>query len=368
MIESLLKNGVAHTPWPVRLTDGSELSGKLGVNEICKTKCIDHSCAHEYGSLIGTRCRFGLTVYEGRINDARVQVFGVVGPQHRAELPTHSDFKLACKGRSVTAQEFSSWLESTKSFAKIIDIKIKEDLVKSLEPMHDAMRLARDVAQLAEQELNERYPAVIDIFSKATENQKALVKTSAMLVDTFDLLEIYLNPLAATFGQVKSVEIYKLIDKLSKIASLARKTEQRPNVRLHGTSHNKFDVYESFKLIPLILIDNAQKYSRVSGSVDISFHPSPTALEVTVSSEGALLSKSEINRIFERGFRGEAAKKAHPSGMGLGLYIAQLVASAHGFKISVQSTAKNYDLGGIPQGINMFNFVVRNVIKPRNRK
>lgn len=363
MIIDLLKSGGVLVPWPTRLPDGMALEGQLGVNEVCRKKCQTQQCAVDRGTLIGTRCHMGLTVYEGRIADARVQVFGVVGPQHRDALPTHADFKQACKGRSVTAQDFSAWLSALKTLDDTIKKAQDRQLAEALEPLHDAMRLARDVEQLAEQELAEANPNAFDRFAAASANQRALVKTASLLVDTFDLLEIYLNPQAAAFGQPRTVEIYKLLDKLAKIAGLARRQEQRPTVRLQGSTHRAYDVYESFKLIPLTLIDNAQKYSRKGCQVVVQVDETAHGLLVAIVSEGALLSVDEQAQIFKRGFRGQAAIAMHPSGMGLGLYVAQTVAVAHGSRISVASTPLGFEIAGIPQGRNTFSFPVRNVVR-----
>jgi hypothetical protein len=369
VIDVLLKTDCLDTPWPVFLPDGTVIEGRLGINTICKTKCQSRYCYSERSSIIGTRCPLGLTVYEGRVDDICIRVFGVVGPQHRDHIPRHIDFKHACKGRSVTAQDFANWVSRLKAINTSIT-RIQDDrMADALEPLHDAMRLARDVGQLADQLLSESTPEdTLDRFGAASPTHRALIKTSSLLVDTFDLLEIYLNPDAAAFGQTRSVEIYKLLDKLTKIAGLARSQERRPQVRLVGNTRRAYDVYESFKLIPLVLIDNAQKYSRQGGSVTVQLAESGTSLEVCVNSEGALLSVEEQQSIFERGYRGAAARKAHPAGMGLGLYIAKTIARAHGFQIKVASIPEGFDLGGIPQARNTFSFVIRDVPPASSRR
>lgn len=362
MIDLLLKSRGLDVPWPVLLPDGTEIEGRLGINTICKTKCPSRLCRSERSTLIGTKCPLGLTLYEGRLDNYFIRVFGVVGPQHRDDLPRHADFKQACKGRSVTAQDFASWVSRLKVISTSIMQAQDERMAEALEPLHDAMRLARDVGQLADQLLIESTPeGSPDRFNTASPTHRALIKTSSLLVDTFDLLEIYLNPDAAAFGQTRSVEIYKLLDKLTKIAGLARFHERRPPVRLVGNTRRSFDVYESFKLIPFVLIDNAQKYSRQGGSVSVQVTEFGASLEVSVNSEGAWLSPEEQQSIFERGYRGAAALKAHPAGMGLGLYIAKTVARAHGFQIKVTSTPEGFELGGIHQARNSFSFVIRNV-------
>jgi len=362
MIVDLLKSGAVSLPWPTRLPDGIELEGQLGINDICRKTCKVRECVKDRSTVIGTRCHMGLTVYEGRVAGARIQVFGVVGPQHRDDLPKYPQFKQACKGRSVTALQFSAWVDALKTLESTVVTAQENRLAEALEPLHDAMRLARDVEQLAEQELLEANSNSLDRFAAASENQRALVKTASLLVDTFDLLEIYLNPKAAAFGQPRAIEIYKLLDKLAKIAGLARRQEQRPAVRLQGNTRKVFDVYESFKLIPLTLIDNAQKYSRKGCSVIIQVDETAQGLLVSVISEGALLSSDEQSRLFVRGFRGQAAITMHPGGMGLGLYIAQTVAIANRSAIKVESTPLNFEINGIPQARNTFSFSVRSVV------
>lgn len=359
MIESLLKTEALDTPWPTRLADGTILPGRLGVNAICETKCAAQPCLTERSTLIGTRCHLGLTVYEGRIDESSIHVFGVVGPQHRDSLPTHGDFKQACKGRSVTAQDFAAWVSRLKLLSASVRRTRDQSLAEALEPLHDAMRLARDVEQLAERELSETVG--VDRFDSASPTQKALVKTSSLLVDTFDLLEVYLNPQAATYGQPRTIEIYKLLDKLTKIAGLARRQEQRPLVRLRGKTRRAYDLYESFKLIPLTLIDNAQKYSRQGGSVIVEVNEVGPSVEVFVVSEGALLSAEEQVQIFERGYRSAAARSVYPSGMGVGLYIAQTVAHAHGSMVQVSSVSSGFEIAGIAQGCNTFSLIVKGV-------
>lgn len=361
MIETLLQTDALAIPWPTRLVDGTELEGRLGLNDVCRKKCQTRQCASQRSTLIGTRCHLGLTVYEGRLGEGFVQVFGVVGPQHRDLLPAHSDFKGACKGRTVTAQDFATWLSKLKALDAAIRHAHEQSLAEALEPLHDAMRLARDVEQLADRELSEANPGASDRFDAASPTQRALAKTASMLVDTFDLLEIYLNPKAAAFGQPRAIEVYKLLDKLAKIAGLARRTEQRPTVRLQGNTRRVFDLYESFKLIPFTLIDNAQKYSRQGGHVVLQVVEGASSVDVSVISEGAKLSDEEKLRIFERGYRGAAARQVHPSGMGLGLYIAQTVAQAHSSLIRVSSTPLGYEIAGIPQATNDFRFTVRSV-------
>ena len=358
-VASLLKMRLVDVPWPIRVDDET-IEGRLGQNKICTTKCHEKTCWYTASSIIGTVCPLGLTVYETSIGREKVKVIGVVGPSFKDKVPKHNEYKEACKGRSVSAEAVQSWVGEVKEFLDAIDTQQKEALAIALEPLHDAMRLARDVSQLAERTIGEQAGGThAERFENASESHKSLVKSANLLVDTFDLLEVYLNPEAAKFGQLRSVEIYKLLDKLCKIASNARASQSRPRVVLHGNTRRSYDVYETFKLIPFCLLDNAQKYSRDGADVKVQISEQPTSVLIEIKSQGPLIPKADQKKIFERRFRGEAAVQAHPSGMGVGLYVSDIVAQAHNMKIQVTSIGTGFQVGGIDQAVNTFSFELR---------
>jgi len=107
-----------------------------------------------------------------------------------------------------------------------------------------------------------------------------------------------------------------------------------------GNVVNQHKVYESFKIIPLSLIQNAIKY-RKSGDVEIVFDECEDKLDLSVVSYGDPLSEEEISNIFERGYRTEKAKRMQVEGNGLGLYALKVVAEAHKFPVNVKSITHN---------------------------
>lgn len=84
------------------------------------------------------------------------------------------------------------------------------------------------------------------------------------------------------------------------------------------------------------LIENAVKYSPEGGKVEIAaVRRDDGKIAVSVKDCGAGIEKKETGRIFERFYRGAAARKEE--GSGLGLSIALKTAEAHGGKIEVES-------------------------------
>lgn len=88
-----------------------------------------------------------------------------------------------------------------------------------------------------------------------------------------------------------------------------------------------------------ILLDNACKYSREGSEISLTLTASGTKdMLLSVTSEGAPLSKEEQKQIFLRFYRANPSRSGTP-GYGLGLAIASDIAAEHRGKISVQSDA-----------------------------
>jgi len=80
------------------------------------------------------------------------------------------------------------------------------------------------------------------------------------------------------------------------------------------------------------LIDNAIRYSPAGSTVSISLNRRGAFAVLEIADAGAGISHSEIDRIFERFYRGEHVTQ---EGSGLGLAIVKEIADAHGARISV---------------------------------
>jgi len=85
------------------------------------------------------------------------------------------------------------------------------------------------------------------------------------------------------------------------------------------------------------LIDNAAKYSAVDKPIRVTAERRNGSIALEVRDRGAGLDEDEISRIFERFYRGRAARSTEVKGTGLGLSIAETVVKAHEGRIEVES-------------------------------
>lgn len=86
------------------------------------------------------------------------------------------------------------------------------------------------------------------------------------------------------------------------------------------------------------LIDNAIKYNREGGSIDIYTGETPDGTVFSVHDTGIGIAQEDIDRIFERFYRVDKSHSKTVGGTGLGLSIVKHVALVHNARIDVSST------------------------------
>ena len=86
------------------------------------------------------------------------------------------------------------------------------------------------------------------------------------------------------------------------------------------------------------LLDNAVRHSPRDGRVWLSAHASATdQVTIEVADEGPGIAVHEVERVFERFYRADAARSASDGGSGLGLAIARWIVDAHGGAIRAET-------------------------------
>jgi signal transduction histidine kinase len=84
------------------------------------------------------------------------------------------------------------------------------------------------------------------------------------------------------------------------------------------------------------LLDNGIKYGHESGNVTITAESDNREAVIRFSDDGMGISETEINRIWDRLYRGDRSRTKQ--GLGLGLNFVKAVIEAHGGQVSVTSS------------------------------
>jgi signal transduction histidine kinase len=96
--------------------------------------------------------------------------------------------------------------------------------------------------------------------------------------------------------------------------------------------------WDEIRLYQLLsnLVENAIRHGGSEKTVKVEAVGNPDEVRIAVHNDGAPIPHSEIRRIFEPMSQAEGPKRAE--GLGLGLYIARAIATAHHGAIDVEST------------------------------
>jgi signal transduction histidine kinase len=92
----------------------------------------------------------------------------------------------------------------------------------------------------------------------------------------------------------------------------------------------------------LIVIENAVRYNRVGGHIDINTKINHDTFEMDFVNTGVGITYEEKSKLFSKPFfRGGRAKANHPIGMGIGLTIARAIIKGHHGDINVSSDGED---------------------------
>ena len=108
-------------------------------------------------------------------------------------------------------------------------------------------------------------------------------------------------------------------------------------IRVGGTRQEIAGVRKLVYEIIYNLIDNAIKYNRRGGTVDVTVTGADNQVLLTVSDTGIGIPREHIDRVFERFYRVDKSHSKETGGTGLGLSIVKHAVACHHGTINIQS-------------------------------
>ena len=85
------------------------------------------------------------------------------------------------------------------------------------------------------------------------------------------------------------------------------------------------------------LLENAIRYTEPGGKIAVRLSRSPAEVRIEVSDTGIGIPEANLPYVFERFYRSDRARRAHPGGSGLGLSIVKWIVEAHKGQVEVAS-------------------------------
>jgi signal transduction histidine kinase len=123
------------------------------------------------------------------------------------------------------------------------------------------------------------------------------------------------------------------------VAGAAEIVARQKDVKVTVDEYEEAAVYGDPVLIRqliMIVLDNAVKFTDAGGQVHVRVSMLEGAPTLVVEDSGVGIKPEELSRVFQRFFRGEAAR-SRTEGAGLGLSIASWIAREHEASISLKS-------------------------------
>lgn len=162
---------------------------------------------------------------------------------------------------------------------------------------------------------------------------------SIKMKDTIDEL-LYLSNLEYHRNETEQLEqiyfsdvIDDIIDEYDSLARLSK-------ITINKDIDDSY-IYEQTKLLTHLiknLVENAIKYNKPNGEVNISVKKEKHKIVLKVEDTGIGIEEKHLDKIFKRFYRVDTSHNSTTGGTGLGLNIAQKICSLLNAKISVSST------------------------------
>ena len=132
------------------------------------------------------------------------------------------------------------------------------------------------------------------------DNVIAIQTLLSLRVDSLDFAS---NPTLLTLS---TVPVFRRVDKVIRIFR-ATGNAKRLNIEFHGVSYGSIRGPNVFELVPFAILDNSIKYSPAGQKISVAFSETPERVRVDFLSIGPKIEADEMDKIFEKKYRGKNA-------------------------------------------------------------
>lgn len=145
---------------------------------------------------------------------------------------------------------------------------------------------------------------------------------------------------ADTNAQELNLSVFYLNKIIDKVAATYTPLALKNNITIQ--THYDFPIqfigdYSRIQQLLIILVDNSIRYMDVEGLIQISLSEVNQKIHLIIKDNGKGIIKEDLDKIFDRFYRGDGAIVQNKEGSGLGLSIAQWIVKSHHGTIQVKS-------------------------------
>lgn len=178
-------------------------------------------------------------------------------------------------------------------------------------------------------------------------HSEVILENSFLFSTHLDIVNYQLNP--KFISEVEKFDKRNLFGKFHKaIISFKRVSKSKQiSFSVNGKIDTLIEAKPVIDTLPILILDNAIKYSVKNSVIEIDYWEDNTFVGVQVSNMGPYLKPQEITKIFNRGFRGSEAINTEVPGQGCGLNFVKFICDIHNAKITIDSSQNTCMIGDI---------------------
>lgn len=327
---------------------------ELKQNKTCIDKCKEKDCLSILNietNHFEYNCSKGYDNMLHIINDFKFITNGLIYKENK-KIP---------QGRKDVRQEWITNKDSVLIFSKKIQEienhlmkRNNETMEKNFSMFHD-FKTSMSIFFNCTQDIINKLPGntFIEKLENSDSSYKDLYNSLELITSQLRMVDVIINPKSIIFGNKKKVNMYRLFEKIKILFNHLSTKKKDINIKLISESYvGDCECYESIEFIPLILLDNALKYSVSDSDIEIKFEQHFGIIKVIVKNIGPIVSDENTEKIFEKFVRDSSGESFSKEGMGMGLWIAQQILIAHNSKLHYHKDPKGTKL----IGLNIFEF------------
>lgn len=218
--------------------------------------------------------------------------------------------------REIAEQYLEKYMETANSIRKERDTELAN-------LTHDLRAISKEIYHAAS--------SARDLLPQNSSSELVFHLDNA--VNTQQLMSLRLDVIDYTTGASpkwtdEKISPYKKVDKVQK-SFRGYANSKGCKIDLDGHAWGYIYGPPIFEMVPIVLIENAIKYSPARVPITVRFEENDQDIILRVESWGPQIKEDEKEKIFEKNFRGEKAQEHRSTGSGIGLFAARTIMRTH---------------------------------------